>query len=164
MIIPTRRNKRGQFWMIKCDDMSPNVSWWPFFGFHTLSKAFRREITLKLGKNCVLVIFHSVFVGHEKIFYALLALNMCIHKLCYDHGFAQEHPRSVFNASIRFYLHKRDAMVNFCRWYFLMSILHDFTIKVTLKSQKIVFCWYSIVSLWAARKLFVWVADTKHVL
>ena len=164
MIIPTRKNKRGQFWMLQCDDMPPNVSWWQFFGFHTLSKAFTREIVLKLGKNCVLVIFHSVFVGREKIFYTLLAPNMCIHKLPYDHGFAQKHPKSVFNALIKFYSHKRDAMVNFWRWYFLRSILHDFTIKVTLRSSKIVFWWSSIMSLWAARKLFVWVADTKHVL
>ena len=89
---------------------------------------------------------------------------MCIHKLPYDHGFAQKQPKSVFDASIKFYYHKRDAMVTFCRWYFLRRILHSFTIKVTLRSSKIVFCWSSIVSLWAVRKLFKWVADTKHVL
>ena len=68
---------------------------------------------------------------------------MCIHKLPYDHGFAQKHPKSVFNAPIKFYSHKRDAMVNFWRWYFLRSILHDFTIKVTLRSSK----------FWGAQKL-----------
>ena len=26
MILPTRRNKRGQFWMLQCDDATPNVS------------------------------------------------------------------------------------------------------------------------------------------
>ena len=154
MIIPTRKNKRGQFWMLQCNDMPPNVSWWPFFGFHTLSKAFRREISLKSSKNCVLVICYSTFVGRENFFYALLAPNMCIHKLPYDHGFAQKQPKSVFDASIKFYYHKRDAMVTFCRWYFLRRILHSFTINVTLRSSKIVFCWSSIVSLWAVRKLF----------
>merc|ERR1712015_23402 len=39
---------------------------------------------------------------------------MCIHKLSYDHGFAQKQFKSVFNASIKFYLHKRDAMAIFC--------------------------------------------------
>ena len=124
------------------------------FGFHTLSKAFTREIALKSSKNCVLVICYSTFVGRENFFYALLAPNMCIHKLPYDHGFAQKQPKSVFDASIKFYYHKRDAMVTFCRWYFLRRILHSFTIKVTLRSSKIVFCWSSIVSLWALRKLF----------
>ena len=92
--------------------------------------------------------------GPWKFFYALLAPNMCIHKLPYDHGFAQKQSKSVFDASIKFYYHKRDAMVTFCRWYFLRRILHSFTIKVTLRSSKIVFCWSSIVSLWAVRKLF----------
>ena len=150
--------------MLQRDDMIPNVSWWQFFGFHTLSKVFTRENVLKLGKNCVLVTIHSGFVGCENFFYALLVPNTCIHKLPYDHGFAQKHPKSVLNASIKFYSHKRNAMVNFWRWYFLRSILHDLTIKVTLRSSKIVFWWSSIMSLWAVRKLFVWVADTKHVL
>ena len=46
--------------------------------------------------------------------YALLAPNMYIHKLPYDHGFAQKQPKSVFDASIKFYYHKRDAMAIFC--------------------------------------------------
>ena len=57
---------------------------------------------LKLGKKCVLVTIHSDFVGRENFFYALLVPNMCIHKLPYDHGFAQKQPRSVFNASVTF--------------------------------------------------------------
>ena len=164
MIITTRRNKQCHFWILQCNDMTSNVCWWPFFGFHTSSKVFTRTNVLKLGKKCVLVTIHSDFVGRENFFYALLAPNMCIHKLPYDHGFAQKHPKSVFNALIKFYSLKRDAMVSFWRWYFLRSILHDFTIKVTLRSSKIVFWWSSIMSLWAARKLFVWVAGTKHVL
>ena len=39
---------------------------------------------------------------------------MCIQKLPYDHGFAQKQPKSVFDASIKFYYHKRDAMAIFC--------------------------------------------------
>ena len=119
--------------------MTSNVSWWLFFGFHTLSKVFTRENVLKLGKNCVLVTIHSDFVGRENFFYALLAPNMCIHKLPYDHGFAQKQPKSVFDALIKFYYHKHDAMVTFCRWYFLRRILHSFTIKVTLRSSKLCF-------------------------
>ena len=93
------------------------------FGFHTLSKEFTREISLKSSKNCVLVICYFTYVGRENFFYALLAPNMYIHKLSYNHGFAQKQPKSVFDASIKFYYHKRDAMV------FLQVILssEDFT-------------------------------------
>ena len=69
---------------------------------------------MKIGKNCAFVTIHSDFVGRENFFYALLAPNMCIHKLPYDHGFAQKQPKSVFDASIKFYYHKRDTMAIFC--------------------------------------------------
>ena len=113
MIIPTRRNKRGQFWMLQCDDMPPNVSWWPFFGFHTLSKAFTREIVLKLSKNCVLVIFHSVFVGREKTFRVSCRHQTCIVRLCCDHTYTQKWTGSVLDTSMRWYIPKRELMALF---------------------------------------------------
>ena len=43
VIIPTRRNNRGQFTMRQSHSAPPNVSWQHFFMIHTPQRAFRRR-------------------------------------------------------------------------------------------------------------------------
>ena len=69
---------------------------------------------MKTAKNCVFEIFTSAFVGHENVFYTLLAPNMGIQRHPYDHSFAKKLSASVLDETIAFYVRKREVMAVFC--------------------------------------------------
>ena len=77
---------------------------------------------MKTAKNCVFEIFTSAFVGHENLFYTLLAPNMGIQRHPYDHSFAKKLSASVLDRTIVFYARKREAMALFSRWYSQRSV------------------------------------------
>ena len=56
---------------------------------------------MKTAKNCVFGIITSAFVGHENVFYTLLAPNMGIQRHPYDHSFAKKVIRVSFGSNNR---------------------------------------------------------------
>ena len=64
-------------------------------------------------KNCVLVIFHSVFVGREKTFRVSCRHQTCIVRLLCDHTYTQKWTGSVLDTSMRWYVSKRELMAIF---------------------------------------------------